>query len=263
MIRYDNLKPAVIRVLLGRERFGEPAVRRRCARHYGYDSFFCAPGIEGAHEKGGVEGEIGRFRRRHLTPVPQCGSLAALNDALAAADARDDARRIAARAETVGAGRRPGGADAEAVAGRARSMCRARCRAGWTPRPGSVCGSPTTRCRLACAGRRVEVASGRRHGRRPGTTAGDRRPARPVAAQGQPRTCCWTTTWRCWPQAGRVRRVRPRWPRPGPAARSPMLTNGSGTRPAARLGDRARHPGADRGAAAAPHPARRARCSPA
>jgi hypothetical protein len=31
------------------------------------------------------------------------GSLAALNEALAAADARDDARRIAARAETVGA----------------------------------------------------------------------------------------------------------------------------------------------------------------
>ena len=42
-------------------------------REYGYDSFFCAPGIEGAHEKGGVEGEIGRFRRRHLTPVPHVG----------------------------------------------------------------------------------------------------------------------------------------------------------------------------------------------
>ena len=33
-------------------------------------SFFCLPGKEGAHEKGGVEGEIGRFRRRHLVPVP-------------------------------------------------------------------------------------------------------------------------------------------------------------------------------------------------
>ena len=42
------------------------------------------------HQKGGVEGEIGRFRRRHLTPVPHVGSLAALNKALAAADARDD-----------------------------------------------------------------------------------------------------------------------------------------------------------------------------
>lgn len=36
--------------------------------HYGFDSFFCRPGIDGAHEKGGVEGEIGRFRRRHLVP---------------------------------------------------------------------------------------------------------------------------------------------------------------------------------------------------
>ena len=102
MIRYDNLKPAVIRVALGRERFEHPrfvALRS----HYGYDSFYCLPGVDGAHEKGGVEGEIGRFRRQHLTPVPHVGSLAALNQALAAADARDDARRIGARAETVGA----------------------------------------------------------------------------------------------------------------------------------------------------------------
>ena len=86
MIRYDNLKPAVIRVALGRERFEHPrfiAMRS----HYGFDSFFYIPGIEGAHETGGVEGEIGRFRRRHLTPVPHLPSLAALNEALAAADA--------------------------------------------------------------------------------------------------------------------------------------------------------------------------------
>lgn len=102
MIRYDNLKPAVIRVLLGRARWeNERFVGLRS--HYGYDSFYCLPGIEGAHEKGGVEGEIGRFRRRHLTPVPHAESLAALNEALAAADDADDARRIAARVETVGA----------------------------------------------------------------------------------------------------------------------------------------------------------------
>ena len=101
MIRYDNLKPAVIRIAFGRERFEHPRfVAMRS--HYGYDSFFCAPGIDGAHEKGGVEGEIGRFRRRHLTPMPHVGSLEALNAALAAADVRDDARRIGGRAETVG-----------------------------------------------------------------------------------------------------------------------------------------------------------------
>lgn len=100
-IRYDNLKPAVLRVLLGRERLENPrfiALRS----HYGFDSFFCEPGVAGAHEKGGVEGEIGRFRRSHLTPVPTAGSLAELNVMLDAADAGDDHRRIAARVETVG-----------------------------------------------------------------------------------------------------------------------------------------------------------------
>jgi transposase len=96
-IRYDNLKPAVLRVLLGRERLENPkfiALRS----HYGFDSFFCEPGVAGAHEKGGVEGEIGRFRRRHLTPVPRAASLAELNAIIAAADRADDHRRIAARA---------------------------------------------------------------------------------------------------------------------------------------------------------------------
>ena len=100
-VRYDNLKPAVVRVLLGRERLeNERFIALRS--HYGYDSFFCEPGIGGAHEKGGVEGEIGRFRRRHLTPVPKAGSLAELNAQLAAADLLDQDRHIAARLETVG-----------------------------------------------------------------------------------------------------------------------------------------------------------------
>jgi transposase len=100
-VRLDNLKPAVIRVLLGRERL-ENTRFLLLRSHFGFDAFYCQPGPEGAHEKGGVEGEIGRFRRRHLTPVPRVASLAELNALLAAADAVDDARRIAARAETVG-----------------------------------------------------------------------------------------------------------------------------------------------------------------
>jgi hypothetical protein len=37
------------------------------SRETGYDSpFSCTPGKKGVHEKGGAEGEIGRFRRRHL-----------------------------------------------------------------------------------------------------------------------------------------------------------------------------------------------------
>jgi transposase len=101
-IRYDNLKPAVIRVLKGRDRTeSERFIALRS--HYGFDSFFCRPGLDGAHEKGGVEGEVGRFRRRHLVPVPAVDSLAELNDVIAVADRVDDDRVITGRPITVGA----------------------------------------------------------------------------------------------------------------------------------------------------------------
>jgi transposase len=101
-IRYDNLKPAVIRVLRGRDRTeSERFIALRS--HYGYDSFFCIPGKDGAHEKGGVEGEIGRFRRRHLVPVPDVASLAELNRLIAAGDELDDTRVITGRPVTVAA----------------------------------------------------------------------------------------------------------------------------------------------------------------
>ena len=101
-IRYDNLKPAVTRVLKGRDRAeAERFIALRS--HYGFDSFFCIPGQAGAHEKGGVEGEIGRFRRRHLVPVPSVASLAALNQLIVAAGILDDGRVITGRAVTVAA----------------------------------------------------------------------------------------------------------------------------------------------------------------
>lgn len=100
-IRYDNLKPAVVRVLKGRDR-AESERFTAMRSHYGFDSFFCQPGIEGAHEKGGVEGEVGRFRRRHLVPVPRVESMDELNELVARGDAADDRRWIAGRAITVG-----------------------------------------------------------------------------------------------------------------------------------------------------------------
>lgn len=100
-IRYDNLKPAVARVLRGRDRI-ETDRFTALRSHFGFDSFFCEPGEAGAHEKGGVEGEVGRFRRRHLVPVPHVASLAEFNAFLAAADAADDARHVDGRLTTVG-----------------------------------------------------------------------------------------------------------------------------------------------------------------
>ena len=44
-----------------------------------FASSFCRSGERGAHEKGGVEGDgVGRFRRRHLVPIPEVDSLAEL-----------------------------------------------------------------------------------------------------------------------------------------------------------------------------------------
>ncbi|CAM3308739.1 IS21 family transposase [Williamsia muralis] len=99
-IRYDNLKPAVAKVLKGRNR-QETEKFIALRSHYGFDSFFCQPGIDGAHEKGGVEGEIGRFRRRHLVPVPAVASLDQLNELIAAADLIDDGRVIAGHHGTI------------------------------------------------------------------------------------------------------------------------------------------------------------------
>lgn len=99
-IRYDNLKAAVVRVMKGRDRLeSERFVAMRS--HYGFESFYCRPGIEGSHEKGGVEGEIGRFRRRWLVPVPHVASMAELNEFLEAASVTDSARHINRRRESV------------------------------------------------------------------------------------------------------------------------------------------------------------------
>jgi transposase len=99
-IRYDNLKPAVTRILLGRDRVeNERFVTLRS--HYGFDAFFCQPGADGAHEKGGVEGEVGRFRRTHLVPVPEVATLAELNELLTGKMAADDGRRIGHRPQTI------------------------------------------------------------------------------------------------------------------------------------------------------------------
>jgi hypothetical protein len=76
-IRYDNLRSAVSRVLFGRAR-AESQRWVLFRSTMGFEAFYCMPGIAGAHEKGGVEGDIGRFRRNHLVPVPEVASLSGL-----------------------------------------------------------------------------------------------------------------------------------------------------------------------------------------
>ena len=49
--------------------------------HGGFKSEYCNPAS--GNEKGGVEGELGWFRRNWLVPVPEASDLASLNEQLA------------------------------------------------------------------------------------------------------------------------------------------------------------------------------------
>ena len=101
-VRYDNLKSAVAQVI-GFSRSRVETDRWTAFRsHYDLDAFYCQPGIAGAHEKGGVEGQIGWFRRNHLVPVPDVPSIGVLNTMIDQWDADDEVRRIGSRARTVG-----------------------------------------------------------------------------------------------------------------------------------------------------------------
>ncbi|HRY16055.1 MAG TPA: hypothetical protein P5330_09325 [Candidatus Competibacteraceae bacterium] len=63
---------------------------------------FCTPAQ--GHEKGGVEGEVGYFRRNHLIPIPPVARWEALNALLRQACQADERRVIQERALTVGQG---------------------------------------------------------------------------------------------------------------------------------------------------------------
>ncbi|WP_435053229.1 IS21 family transposase [Kitasatospora phosalacinea] len=100
-IRYDNLRPAVRQVCFGRDR-NESTRWVSFRSWYGVTPFYCIPGEEGAHEKGGVEHEGGRFRRTHLVPPPQVATLAELNEMLAEIDQLEDDRHIQGRPTSIG-----------------------------------------------------------------------------------------------------------------------------------------------------------------
>lgn len=100
-LRFDNLGAAVKKVLRGRQR-KETDRFVACRSHYLFKADFCRPGKEGAHEKGGVEGEVGRFRRNHLVPRPSVEGMEELNTYLAQCCLDDESRTMAHRHETVG-----------------------------------------------------------------------------------------------------------------------------------------------------------------
>ena len=100
-LRYDNLSSAVKRILRGSRR--EETARFVAFRsHWRFEAEFCTPGK--GNEKGGVEGEVGRYRRNHWVPLPQAKTLDELNEKLLEGCRRDEARTVAGRERTVGEG---------------------------------------------------------------------------------------------------------------------------------------------------------------
>jgi transposase len=98
-LRYDNLASAVKRILRGHTR--DEHTRFIAFRsHWQFASEFCSP--YQPHEKGGIEGEAGYFRRNHFVPVPQAKDLSALNAWLLSACREDEGRVIGERQRTVG-----------------------------------------------------------------------------------------------------------------------------------------------------------------
>ena len=89
-IRYDNLKAAVVKILLGPER--EENTRFMALRaHCLFDSIFCAPGK--GNEKGAVENGVGYVRRNALVPVPDVALIDEMNESLLTWCERDRGRR--------------------------------------------------------------------------------------------------------------------------------------------------------------------------
>ncbi len=98
-LRYDNLTAAVKKILRGYRR--EETSRVIAFRsHWGFAAEYCNPAS--GNEKGGVENEVGRYRRNWLVPVPEANDLAALNEQLVAGCLASRLRQIGGRKMTVG-----------------------------------------------------------------------------------------------------------------------------------------------------------------
>ena len=145
-VAYDNLRAAVVRILVGGARTLTPRFAA-LASHYLLEACFCRPG-EG-HDKGGVESRGKAVRQQALVPIPVGPTLAGINATLLAQmDARLDTTARCGR-------RRPSAMrfaeEQRHVPTRARRRSRRRPRRSRRCRRARWCGSraPSTRCRVA------------------------------------------------------------------------------------------------------------------
>jgi transposase len=98
-LRYDNMTSLVKKILRGRQRIETDRIIA-FRSHWGYRSEYCNPAS--GNEKGGVEGELGWYRRNCLVPVPEAEDLAALNRQLLEACVSNRSRTISGKNMTIG-----------------------------------------------------------------------------------------------------------------------------------------------------------------
>jgi transposase len=98
-LRYDNMTSLVKKILRGRQRIETDRIIA-FRSHWGYQSEYCNPAS--GNEKGGVEGELGWYRRNCLVPVPEAKDLGALNEQLLAACVANRSRTISGKSTTIG-----------------------------------------------------------------------------------------------------------------------------------------------------------------
>jgi hypothetical protein len=197
-------------------------------RHYGFEAWYCRPGHQGSHEKGGVEGEGGRFWRTHCVPMPVVDSINELNALLQAADGADGKRRIANRANSVGHDWAfektllrllPGEPFDTALTVTPRvdryAQVMVRCNKYSVPARfiGHRLGVKLSASAVTVYDRTSVVA---RHQR---------------AIGKGPKSLIWTTIWKSCTASPAPCPAPPRWPRPAPPRRSPPPTTRFGPRP--------------------------------
>jgi len=96
---FDNLTPAVRKVLQGRTRELQRAFEAFQA-HYGFEALFCGPGK--ANEKGGVEGGVKYSRHEILSPIPTVDSRDEVQALCDAWMQRELARTMRGRDRSIG-----------------------------------------------------------------------------------------------------------------------------------------------------------------
>ena len=100
-LTYDNLGLAVATVGKGKERKLTKKFKE-LKGYYAFKTNFCTPGIEGAHEKGGIESSIGFSRRNWMVPLPEFARLEELNGYLERKCKDDEQRVVDGQSKEIG-----------------------------------------------------------------------------------------------------------------------------------------------------------------